>query len=108
MLIIYAIELVPLSVGIGLHLFHDIGYILCYSFLCPFLLLFEVWVKILIICKIIKYKYNDSTYNIKVNIGKEEKLIIDGKTQRSKNKIKLSDKRKTYEVSLYIKEKAND
>lgn len=56
MLIIYAIELVPLSVGIGLHLFHDIGYILCYSFLCPFLLLFEVWVKILIICKIIKYK----------------------------------------------------
>lgn len=56
MLIIYAIELVTLSVGIGLHLFHDIGYILCYSFLCPFLLLFEVWVKILIICKIIKYK----------------------------------------------------
>ena len=27
MLIIYAIELVTLSVGIGLHLFHDIGYI---------------------------------------------------------------------------------
>ena len=56
----------------------------------------------------IKYKYNDSTYNIKVNIGKEEKLIIDGKTQRSKNKIKLSDKKKKYEVSLYIKEAAND
>ena len=55
-----------------------------------------------------KYKYNDSTYNIKVNIGKEEKLIIDGKTQRSKNKIKLSDKKKKYEVSLYIKEAAND
>ena len=56
----------------------------------------------------IKYKYNDSTYNIKVIISKEEKLIIDGKTQRSKNKIKLSDKKKTYEVSLYIKEAAND
>lgn len=52
----------------------------------------------------VKYKYNKALYDIKVIIGKEEKLILDGKVLKSKNKIKLSDKNKKYEVSLYIKE----
>ena len=50
----------------------------------------------------IKYRYNKSQYNINVIIGKEKKLIIDGKIQKNKNKIKPSDKNKSYEVLLYI------
>ena len=49
------------------------------------------------------YKYKESIYHIKVVIGNENKLIIDGKEEKSKNKIKLSHKKNNYDVSFYIK-----
>ncbi len=51
----------------------------------------------------VNYQFGDSVYHIKVIIGNEAKLIIDGKEEKSKNKIKLSHKKKSYDVEFYIK-----
>ena len=51
----------------------------------------------------VNYQFGDSVYHIKVIIGNEAKLIIDGKEEKYKNKIKLSHKKKSYDVEFYIK-----
>ena len=57
----------------------------------------------------ITYKYLDTTYNIKVILDSKNKIIIDGKENKSPNIIKLDNKKKSYDIIVYRKRgKDND
>ncbi len=57
----------------------------------------------------IVYKYQDTIYNIKVIFGDQNKIIIDGKQNRSPNIIKLDNKKSSYTIEVYRKRgKVND